>query len=341
MAAFPEPRIAVVPEHVRSAGPQLAGLARLGGVVLDGAQLFVADATTGVGADGKWAAFESVVFAPRQTIKTEFALARILGGLFLFGEDYIAYSAHQARTTTRVFRRLKRIIDRSPELGGRVARVSNRVGSETLELDTGQAVECVARSTSTGRGLTGSTVILDESHELDGDALAALLPMLATRPNPSVLYLLSLGNEHSSHVGGLRARALNGDPGVCWVEWSMADGDDVADPAVWLRCNPGSPERISLEYMAKEYAALGPERFARERLGQSTWPSGESGEWEVIGQAAWDACSRPSPGSPAVVAVEPVQDPEPEPGPFDPFRKWPEGLPPWVRRRGEVRSLVG
>jgi hypothetical protein len=288
-----EPRIAIVPDKVRSAGPQIARVAKMAGIVLDEAQCMVADSTAGTGADGKWSAFEAVIFAPRQNLKTEYLLARILGGLFVFGEELIVFSAHRASTTTKAFRRLKRAIERSPQLGGRIARVSNRIGSERIELATGQAVEMVARSTSSGRGFTGDTVILDEAHELDGDQLAAILPMLSTRRNPQVIYALSLGNEHSSHLGGLRARALDGQPGVCWVEWSMADDDDIADRQVWAACNPAYPARISMQYMEREFAALGPERFARERLGKSEWPSGEPGEWETISEDAWAACAAP------------------------------------------------
>src|SRR5690348_18487783 len=90
--------------------------------------------------------------------------------------------------------------EQNPRLAARIARTSNRIGAESIELATGQTLECVARSTNTGRGFTGSTIILDEAHELDADALAALLPMLSTRPNPSILYLLSLGNEQSTHL---------------------------------------------------------------------------------------------------------------------------------------------
>jgi len=120
------------------------------------------------------------------------------------------------------------------------------------------------------------------------------LPMLSTRPNPQVLYMLSLGNEQSSHLGALRARALGGDGGdVCWIEWSMADDDAVEDRRAWARCNPAYPARISMEYMEREFRALGPERFARERLGKSAWPSGEPGEWMVISEDDWAACLSP------------------------------------------------
>jgi phage terminase large subunit-like protein len=282
-----EPRIAVIPDRVRSAGPQITGLARMAGIHLDDAQQLIADATSGVGADGKWAAFESVIFSPRQNVKTEYLLVRILAGLYLFREDYIVYSSHQVKTSTKTFRRLKRAIDRAPQLGARIRRVSNRIGAEQIELATGQTLECVARSVNSGRGFTGDCILLDESHDLDADQLAAMLPMLSTVPNPQVIYALSMGNEHSSHVSGLRGRALDGKPDVCWVEWSMADDDDVNDRRVWAACNPAYPSRISMEYMEREFGALGPERFARERLGKSEWPTGDPGAWEVFSEADW------------------------------------------------------
>ena len=325
-----EPRISVVPEQVRSAGPQIVGLAKMAGIDLDEAQAEIARATGGVGRDDRWSAFECVVFAPRQNLKTEYLLARILAGLFIFREELIVFSAHRASTTTKAFRRLKRAIDRNHQLGSRIVRVSNRIGSESIELATGQTVEMLARSTSSGRGFTGDCVILDEAHELDGDQLAAVLPMVSTRQNPQILYALSFGNEFTSHVGGLRARALSGRDGVCWLEWSMADDDDVTDRAVWARCNPAFPARISMAYMEREFEALGPDRFARERLGWSQWPSGEPGEWLTIDQDSWVACAHPAPGSwrPAV-APEVVQVGAPEIRPQD----WPGGVPPWIRRR--------
>ena len=286
-----EPRIAVVPRCARTAGPQITRIAAVGGIELDEAQQFLAEAAGGTGTDGKWAAFEAVIFAPRQNIKTEFLIARILAGLFVFREELIVFSAHQARTTAQVFRRLKRAIERSPQLGGRIERVSNRSGAEMIELATGQRLECVARSTGSGRGFSGDCVILDEAQNLDGEQLAAILPMLSTRRNPQVIYALSLGNEDSSHLGALRSRALaRTDPHVAWVEWSMAEGDDVADRAVWARCNPAHPARISMAYMEREFLALGPEQFAKERLGKSSWPADPSQRFAVISRQAWDRC---------------------------------------------------
>jgi hypothetical protein len=58
-----------------------------------------------------------------------------------------------------------------------------------------------------------------------------------------------------------------------------------------------------MEYMEKEFRALGPERFARERLGKSEWPTGEPGAWEVIGEAQWQACAAPELRSASLAAM--------------------------------------
>jgi hypothetical protein len=324
-----DPRISVVPDQVRTAGPQIVSLAALAGIRLDEAQVMVANATAGVGADGRWAAFESVIFAPRQNLKTEYLIARILAGLFIFREELIVFSAHRASTTTKVFRRLKRAIDRSPQLGARIARVSNRIGAEQIELVSGQSVEMVARSTSSGRGFTGDVVILDEAHELDSAQLEAILPMTVTRKNPQVLYALSTGNESTSHVGGLRARALAGGGGVCWLEWSMGEDEDPADRDVWARSNPALGVRIPWRALEKEFDALGSDGFAREHLGRSAWPSGASGTWAVVSEGDWLACAHHD----ATLPV-PVPDTAAVASDFDPFAHWPAGVPPWVRTRG-------
>ncbi len=41
---------------------------------------------------------------------------------------------------------------------------------------------------------------------------------------------------------------------------------------MWARRNPAYPARISMANLEREWLALGPARFARERLGKSEWP---------------------------------------------------------------------
>ena len=72
----------------------------------------------------------------------------------------------------------------------------------------------------------------------------------------------------------------------------MAEGDRINDREVWKRCNPAYPARISMDYLEREWAALGgnPEVFARERLGKSQWPADEAGLWQIVAEDMWQAC---------------------------------------------------
>jgi hypothetical protein len=304
----------------------------MGGIRLDETQAMLVDVIGGKGADGRWSAYESCVYCPRQNLKTEIAIARLLWGLFVAREENQVYSSHMVPSASKMFRRLVRAIDRNPQLGARIARKSNRRGSESVELSTGQLVECVARSADSGRGFTASTVILDEAHALDTDMLGAMLPTLSTIRDPKVIYLLSLADENSLHVAGLRSRALAGEPGVSWHEWSIGPDEDVADRMVWRRCNPAvAAGRISMAFLEDEYRAMGNEVFAREHLGKSTWPTGLPGEWGIVSEDAWAACAsydaslgeapaRQAVPAPVLVSARPD------------WESWPGLVPPWVAR---------
>ena len=64
MALACEPRIRVTPGAARLAGQAITRIA----------------AAAGVDSSGKWSAFEVVVFAPKQNLKTEMLIARIRPG---------------------------------------------------------------------------------------------------------------------------------------------------------------------------------------------------------------------------------------------------------------------
>ncbi|HEY9416789.1 MAG TPA: hypothetical protein VIQ30_18695, partial [Pseudonocardia sp.] len=92
------------------------------------------------------------------------------------------------------------------------------------------------------------------------------------------------------------------DDSLGYRDWGLA-GDldnlqkiDLGDPANWARTNPALGIRISLEHIGREYRAMDPVEFARERLG--IWPrfvGDDVPKWQVISEAAW--LDRHRPGS--------------------------------------------
>ena len=242
---------------------------------------------------GGWAHFETALFMPRQTGKAKCSWPRSCSACSSNSAESVVFSSHAGRTSSQIFRRVRRAVERTPEFGGRVRRRINRLGAEVLELESGQRLECVARSAGSGRGFVADVIILDEAHDLNEDEMAAVLPAISTRPGARLIYALSYATQQSTHLGRARQRALaREDPHLAWCEWSMSEQDTAADRNVWLATNPAvAAGRISTRYLEKEYRALGAAAFAQERLGRAAWPQDESTRFAVIGKADWDRSS--------------------------------------------------
>lgn len=301
-----EPRIFHAPPSVSSAGSEAIEVAALAGLILDPWECFVLDCALGERADGKWAAFEVGLAAPRQNGKGAILEARELAGAFAFGEKLLIHSAHEQLTSSEHFRRLLNLIEGVPEFDQRVLKVVRGKGSEAIELRGGQRIFFKTRTGGGGRGLTGDFVALDEAMILPVATTAALVPTMAARSivgNPQLMYSGSAvdqeKHEHGLVFARVRERGLRGDSRVAWFEWS-AEGDDPgrvpddvrSDPESWARANPGLGIRISLDHIANECGgALGPREFAVERLGIGDWPDTSEDGGRVISAEVWAACA--------------------------------------------------
>ncbi|MFD9943206.1 hypothetical protein ACFWYW_14565 [Nonomuraea sp. NPDC059023] len=297
------PRIRSVPPYLHTSGPEVGELAARAGLVLDPwEQAFLDDALAEDEA-GHWLCFECCIIVSRQNGKGAIFEARILGGLFLFDEQLLLYSAHEFKTATEMFLRVKGLIDNTDEFRRRVRKVITAHGEEGIELLSGQRLRFIARSRSSGRGFSGDLNIMDEAFKLGPPEMAALLPTMSARPNPQLYYGSSAGFEDSWQLGSVRTRGIaGGDPSLCFAEHSVPDdtmsaleGKSVAeikealgDLRLVAQANPALGIRITPEFVAKELRALSPEEFARERLGVGTYPRDEAA-WSVISEELWSS----------------------------------------------------
>jgi phage terminase large subunit-like protein len=275
---------------------EAAELAESAGLVLDPWEADVLVDTLGERPDGKWAAFEVGLVVPRQNGKGSILEARELAGLFLFDERLILHSAHEFKTAQEAFRRILQLVESTPDLERKVFRVRTSHGEEGIELKTRQRLRFVARSTGSGRGFTGDTVILDEAYNLSAEAMSALLPTMAARPNPQLWYTSSapLPRVESDMLRRLCKRGRAGESArLAYIEYCAASDADITDPVVWAGANPGFGIRISEEFIAAELEALGPDDFTRERLG--IWHDNDNGD-QVIPAEKWAACRDPKSG---------------------------------------------
>jgi hypothetical protein len=298
-----KPRLEYRPPSVRTDGDVAFELAQLAGLTLDPWQRDALDLMLSRRHDGKWACFEYAEIVSRQNGKGSLLEARVLAGLFLFGERLILWSAHQYKTSMEAFLRLRDLVRRleaAGAVGPKDIKTAATNGEEGFEiLSTGQRVKFVARSKSSGRGFSGDCTIIDEAFAYSSEQHAALMPTVSARANPQMIYTSSppLDGDSGDILYALRDRArTGGDRSLGYRDWG-AEGElenlnkvDLDDRRIWAATNPALGIRITEETIARERASMSVTDFARERIG--IWPRRRFGEG-AIDLAAWTQLGDP------------------------------------------------
>jgi phage terminase large subunit-like protein len=115
----------------------------------------------------------------------------------------------------------------------------------------------MARSSGSGRGFTGDTIILDEAYNLPHATLRAIFSTMSAKSingNPQLWYTSSAGMENSEVLAQVRERGIKGDKRLAFLEWSAPDDSDLDDRTAWALANPGLNIRISEEFVERERA---------------------------------------------------------------------------------------
>lgn len=282
------PRILVAPDSVSSSGQEAVDLAAHAGLILDPWQKFVLEVGLGERADGQWSAFEVACVVARQNGKGSIFEALALAKLVLLDSRLFIYSSHEFKTSREAFGRIGTLIDRTPELRTRVLRTVKNPSEHGYDFRNGARLRFFARSSGSGRGWSADDLFFDEAFKLGGEAMAALLPTLSTRPNPQVWYASSAALADSEQLHKLRRRALKGEgtERLAYLEWSAPEDCDPADPAMWAQANPAIGYRMTEEFMASQFEALGPDGFRREHLSIPDDPSSASAALDPLAYAA-------------------------------------------------------
>ncbi len=292
------PAFCWVPEHTSTAAEEVADLAEVAGIGLDIEQRMALDALLAE-KDGRWAAFEAALVAPRQNIKTHLAKVIALGDVTLIGTELVLWSAHEFGTAIESMRDLLEIIERNDFLDRRVVKVVNANGEEAIHFAGGRRIRFKARTKTGARGLTAPRLLLDEAFALQPAHIGSLMPTmsaLSVTGNPQIVYLSSAGHLHSGVLRNLRDRGRAGnDPSLIWVEWCDdgpkdacqtpgcahiygTEGCVLDDETRWHRANLALGRRIAVDFVRMERRSLDPAEFARERLGWWDEPAGVDDE---------------------------------------------------------------
>lgn len=281
----------VVPPSVSSAGDEAIELAASAGLHLDPWQQDAVRDLLGEDADGFWAATTGGLVCPRQNGKGSIIEALELAWLFLFDVELIFHSAHLFATSADAYRRVKFLIQNTPDLHRQVLRYTEAHGQEGIELRSGQRLRFVTRSKSGGRGFPAPVVVLDEAFNLSQQAMAALVPTMAAQPNPFLLLTSSapIDDPCSDVLRQFMRRSRTGEVDRrCYIEFAA---DPTAGPDEQLRqANPGYGTRLNDDVIAEEQELLTPEAYRIERLGIVDLDGTTE---QVIPIGDWAACADP------------------------------------------------
>lgn len=286
-AGLVKPAFLSVPEFdpARSLGAEVAAVATLAGFPPDVEQRLLLDAAFAFGPDGKSVAFEVVVIAPRQNIKTGFFKQVALGHLFITDQPLVVWSAHEFDTASEALKDLEALIDGSDVLRRRVKKILHGSVPE-IQLLSGARLKFKTRTSGGGRGMSGRKVILDEGYALRAAHTGALYPIMLAQPDPQLFIGSSACRPESEVLWDAVQRGRAGDPRMVYAEWcapppeeACADGGGCDHAKGRPGCGCDKPElltavhsaitrgRIQLETVMDMRNTLPAEEYGREVMG--------------------------------------------------------------------------
>lgn len=278
-----------VPVAASTSGKEAVELAASAGLDLDPWQRDAVCDLLSEDADGYWAATSGGLICPRQNGKGTVIEALELAWLFLCDVELIFHSAHLFSTSQDAFRRIRFVIENTPDLHRQVKTYSGAHGHEGIELRSGQRLRFVARSKSGGRGFPAPIVVLDEAFNLSDTMMAALVPTMAAQDNPFLLVTSShpIEDPCSDVLRGFMRRGRAGDDErAVYIEYAANPGSD--EQTQLREANPGWGVRLNEDVIELEQTLLSPSGYRAERLGLVDL--GDDDGFTFIPADDWQAC---------------------------------------------------
>lgn len=250
----------------RTLGPAVAATAALAGFPPDPEQRMLLDLAFALDKDGKSLAFEVVLIAPRQNLKTGFLKQYAMGQLFVRHEELVPWSAHEFGTAAEALNDVEALIDGSDILRSRIelttrGGVAKRGAIPEIKLTRkagGGRMIWRTRTAGGGRGLSGRKVILDEAYAVQAAQTGALYPIMLAQPDPQVIAASSACRPESAVLWDMvrRGRA-GGHQRMVYVEWCAPGPETACDAGEVCThgrevagCGCDKPEVIELAHTA-------------------------------------------------------------------------------------------
>jgi phage terminase large subunit-like protein len=256
-----EPRLHTPWLKGETRGGEIAELAeRIGQPLLPWQKLLLDDMST-VDENGMFIKKSSLVLLARQSGKSHMMRMRMLAGLFCFDEENILMMSSQRKMAIRSLEIMVNIVERNDFLlkqvkGGKIDTAWRRTtGNEGLHLANGNRIEVIAANSDSARGLTCSTLWIDELREVGEAAMDASKSTTLTQPNSQRFYTSNAGSAESEVLIHMRERSMSKPPrSLGFYEYSAPENCDIWDRSGWAAANPSLGILISEEAIEETIA---------------------------------------------------------------------------------------
>ena len=296
-----EPTFEVVGNYASTDGPEIVSTLAAYGFLFDAAQTHQLDLYAARDASGAPAAMTIGLSEPRQNGKSHAARWYAVWCAAICGMK-VVYSAHNGDVVADFFKLLDLVFtneDNYPDFHAMLdGEPYRQPGRQEMRFTSGGRIRFSTRTNSKSRGGTCSMIVIDEAQELTDAQLNALLPTSAASPDgvPQTIYI---GTPPDPTCVGTVFRRMRDaahsdpEPDSWWMEWAAGElppADATPDELVELAyaTNPALGSRINERTVRNEARTMGPDGFARERLGW--WKPGGTAEPPLIDPRAWEGC---------------------------------------------------
>jgi hypothetical protein len=278
-------------------GEDVASVAGSLGWDLLGWQRHVADVTSELTDDDRFAYPVVVLTVPRQCGKTALVFSVMAQRAKRLQDHRSAYAAQTGQDGRRLFR--EEWCPRIERVEARRWRIRRSNGEESLTYrPTNGIVRPFPPVPGALHNSQSDLAVIDEGWkhppELGAELLQAAVPTQTTRKRRQLWLISTAGPPESVWFRKWVERGRQSERGIAFFEWGAASVDAADDESTWADVHPAYGDLVTLSDLRDFRDALGKEGFARAYL--NVWP-----ELPVEGERsmpldvdAWAACLDPT-----------------------------------------------
>ncbi len=233
--------------------------------------------------NGDWSRSMVGVLVARQQGKSALMRLRLLAGIYLWEETWIAMAQTLKQAEHQLYQAYDDLVAAGLWDSSRM-KFYQANGRQSLKIGRGSWT-ILAANRDAVRGFTGSLWV-DELREIPEEAWTAALPVTTSYPNAQVYVTSNAGSDHSTVLNELRSTALTfQDDSFGWFEWSADPELSHLDVEGWKQANPALGYRTKVKVLEDALKTSRMEAFLTERL--CRWVRALESPW-VYG--TWEAC---------------------------------------------------